>query len=207
MTKQTVMLLHGFASSGNSGKAQFLREKFKSLPDVHFHAFDFNPTPTDFEYMTITGMINRLRQYLVDRPQERLLLVGSSMGALVGLNYAHRFGGVSRLLLLAPALSYLHDVGDVEFKVFHFGFNQEIPLRADFGRDGVLYAQPVPPPAPLTIIHGRHDDVVPIANSRRYAAQYPDQVQLIDVDAGHRLSDQLDLIWERLQAAVEKAGT
>jgi len=207
MTKQTVMLLHGFASSGNSGKAQFLREKFKSLPNVYFHAFDFNPTPTDFEHMTITGMINRLRQYLVDRPQERLILVGSSMGALVGLNYAHRFGGVSRLLMLAPALSYWGDMGEVDIRVFHFGFDKEIPLRADFGRDGVLYAQPVPPPAPLTIIHGRRDDVVPIANSRRYAAQYPDQVQLIDVDSGHRLSDQKDLIWEHLCTALEQVGT
>jgi pimeloyl-ACP methyl ester carboxylesterase len=207
MTKQTVILLHGFASSGNSGKAQFLREKFKTLPRVDFHAFDFNPTPTDFEYMTITGMINRLRQYLVDRPQERLVLVGSSMGALVGLNYAHRFDGVSRLLLLAPALSYFGDAGHADTKVFHFAFNTEILLRADFGRDGVLYAQPVPPPAPLTIIHGRHDDVVPIANSRRYAAQYPDQVQLVDVDSGHRLSDQMDLIWEHLRTALETVGT
>lgn len=207
MTKQTVILLHGFASSGNSGKAQFLREKFKALPHVDFQAFDFNPTPTDFEYMTITGMINRLRQFLVDRPQARLVLVGSSMGALVGLNYAHRFGRVSRLLLLAPALSYFGKMGEADIRVFHFGFNREVPLRADFDRDGALYAQPVPPPAPVTIIHGRHDDVVPIANSRRYAAQYPDQVQLIDVDSGHRLSDQLDLIWEHLRAALEKAET
>jgi len=203
MTKQTVILLHGFASSGNSGKAQFLREKFKTLPHVDFHAFDFNPTPTDFEYMTITGMINRLRQYLVDRPRARLVLVGSSMGALVGMNYAHRFGEVSRLLLLAPALSYFGNMAETDIKVFHFGFNREIPLRADFDRDGALYTQPVPPPAPLTIIHGRHDDVVPIANSRRYAAQYPDQVQLIDVDSDHRLSDQLNLIWQHLRAALD----
>ena len=86
MTQETVLLLHGFASSGNSTKAQYLRERFKALPNVDFHAVDFNPTPRDFEYMTVTGMINRLRQYVLDHDFQRVFIVGSSMGALVGLN-------------------------------------------------------------------------------------------------------------------------
>jgi hypothetical protein len=56
------------------------------------------------------------------------------MGDLVGLNYAHRYGGVVHLLLLAPVLTYLSGerfgtspaqwqaawVG----KMFHYGFNR-----------------------------------------------------------------------------------
>ncbi len=61
MTKQTVFYLHGFASSGQGAKAQYFRSKFEPLSEVTFHAFEFNPTPTDFQYMTITGLINRLR--------------------------------------------------------------------------------------------------------------------------------------------------
>jgi pimeloyl-ACP methyl ester carboxylesterase len=200
MSQQTVILLHGFASSGNSTKAQYLRGRFAAVPDVQFHAIDFNPTPRDFEYMTITGMINRLRQYVLDHDLRRVFIVGSSIGALVGLNYAHRFGEVSRMLLLAPALSYLRF--EPVDKVFHYAFNRELSLRDDFYVDGAMYAEPVPPPVPVTIIHGCHDDVIPIARSRRYAALYPEEVELTEVDSDHQVNDQLDFIWERLAATL-----
>jgi pimeloyl-ACP methyl ester carboxylesterase len=135
------------------------------------------------------------------------------MGGLVALHYAHRFGaaapgGVARLLLLAPALSYLSGervgmpmaawaekgVG----QVFHYGFDGVTPLRYDLERDGRFYQTPPPPPAPITIIHGREDAVVPVAGSRAYAAQYPDQVRLIEIDAGHDINDHLDLIWQQV---------
>ena len=206
---QHIISLHGFASSGNSTKARFLRQKFAGLPNVTVHAIDFNPTPTDFEYMTVTGMINRLRQYILDRKLAAPLLIGSSMGALVGLNYAHRFGGVNRLLLMAPALSYFSGSREEEAAgtidpeqtqlVQHYAFETEIPLRCAIDVDGLLYRQRVPPPAPITIIHGRFDDVVPIAHSREYAAQYPAQVKLIEVDSDHPLHDQLDLMWQQVQ--------
>jgi pimeloyl-ACP methyl ester carboxylesterase len=56
----------------------------------------------------------------------------------------------------------------------------------------------VPTAAPVTIIHGLHDEVVPIAASRAYAAAHPERVRLIAVDSDHRLNDQLDRIWEQL---------
>jgi pimeloyl-ACP methyl ester carboxylesterase len=206
---QNIILLHGFASSGNSTKARFLRQQFHSTPDVTFHAFDFNPTPTDFTYMTVTGMINRLRQYIVERQLENLSLIGSSMGALVGLNYSNRYGGVHRLLLMAPALSYFSgsreefaarevDPNETEL-VQHYAFNKMLPLRNEINVDGLLYRLPVPPPVPITIIHGRFDDVVPIKHSQQYAAQYPDQVNLIEVDSEHTLNDQLDLMLQQIQ--------
>ena len=74
MDRKTILLLHGFASSGQSTKAQYFREKFKALPQVEFHTIDFNPTPRDFEYMTVTGMINRLRQYVLDHRLENISL-------------------------------------------------------------------------------------------------------------------------------------
>ncbi len=204
-----MLFLHGFASSGQGTKAQYFRDKFETLPDVAFHAVDFNPTPTDFEYMTITGLINRLRQYLL-HGQEWVSLIGSSMGALVGLHYAHRFRGVEKMLCLAPALSYpsgrlteaeqqhWQKVGTI--KVSHYAFRADIPLRYDYHLDGWHYLQPVPPPIPVTIIHGQHDDVVPIENSRQYAADFADKVQLIEVDSDHRLNDQLAFIWEQVQS-------
>ncbi len=208
-----VILLHGFPSSGKSGKATFLHEKIQSMPDVHFHPFDFNPTPKDFEYMTVSGMINRLRQYTIDQEIEACTLIGSSMGALVALNYAHRFGadrlgGVKQLLLLAPLLSFFSGSRDDESPVptdpdliemvQHYGFDQLLPLRVAFDIDGLLYINHVPPSVPVTIIHGRFDKVIPIHHSQTYAAQYPNQVQFIETDSDHRLSNRLDLMWQTL---------
>jgi len=209
MKERTVLLLHGFASSGNSSKARFLREKFSLLTQVEFEALDFNPTPIDFEYMTITGMINRLRQTILYRGPTELSIMGSSMGALVSLHYAHRFGAVNKLLLLAPALAYSDLITGPELqqwrergsiKMTHYALSDELPLRYQFQTDGQQYVHQLPPPAPIVIIHGRHDDVVPISGSRDYAARYPDQVRLIEVDSDHRLSDQLEFIWTQVRA-------
>jgi len=104
MEQKTVLLLHGFTSSGQSTKAQYFREKLKVFPQVEFHAIDFNPTPTDFEYVTTTGRINRLRQYVLDHALGNISIIGSSYGGLIALHYAHRFGGVEKMLLLAPRL-------------------------------------------------------------------------------------------------------
>ena len=204
MPTQNDILLHGFPSSGKSSKAAYFQQKFAVLPEVGFHAFDFNPTPRDFEYLSVTGMIHRLRQYILDHELQNPLLIGSSMGALVALHYTAWFGGVARLLLLAPALVYMmFDENerrawerDGMIEVEHFGFERTLPLRYDMQIDGERYQAPIPPPAPCLIIHGRQDDVVPFALSQEYAVTHPEQVELVPVDSGHRLNEHLDLIWE-----------
>ncbi len=210
MKRKTVAYVHGFTSSGQSAKAQYFRERFKALPFVEFHAPDFNPTPADFEYMTTTGLINRLRQYVLDHALGDFSIIGSSFGGLIGLHYAHRFGGVDKMLLLAPALLWLSgglsqkELGQWEeagaAPVFHEALQQTIPVRYDLHRDGLGYLEMVPPPSPITIIHGRSDDTVPIDHSRAYAADFPDKVRLVEVDANHDLNDHLAMIWEYVQS-------
>lgn len=210
-----VVYLHGFLSSGVSTKARFFSERFRGHSTVHFGAIDFNPTPRDFATMTVTGQINRLRQYLLDRdlvcpdvPEEHrppVCLIGSSFGGWVALHYAHFFGGVGRLLLLAPALVGLTEILSDEERerwkaagaapVHHPAFDREIPVRYDLHRDSLQYLEPVPPAAPTLIIHGRNDEEVPIRHSSGYAEAYPDAVQLVEMTAGHDLNDHLDLIW------------
>jgi hypothetical protein len=168
-----------------------------------------NPTPTDFRYLTTTGAINRLRQYILDRQLETVQLVGSSFGGLVAMYYAHRFKGVGRLLLLAPLLRWRLDwlsEDEIEHwrkqgtvRVPHYGFGGKLPLDFGFYVDGQRYQDSVPPPAAVRIIHGHEDDVVPIAMSRTYAENHPDRVELIEVEAGHVLNDHLDMIWDHVQ--------
>jgi pimeloyl-ACP methyl ester carboxylesterase len=112
------------------------------------------------------------------------------------------------MLLLAPALTYLAGKyteaerqqwqREGAINLPHYAFGGEVPLQYDFHLDGLRYLEPVPPPTRMLIIHGRNDEVVPLENSRRYAAGYPDQTQLVEVDSDHRLNDRLDLIWEHV---------
>lgn len=212
MADQVVIFLPGFASSGKGAKGQYLQQKFAGLPVVDFVPFEFSPTPVDFEYMTVTGMIDRLRQFVLDREIERFRLIGSSMGGLIGINYAHRYDGVEKMLLLAPALVYLSGSRTAEQsnkwrhqgvgQIFHYAFNRTVRLRYDLEIDGARYTEAPPPSAPVTIIHGRADEVVPVTHSRAYAARHPHLVRLIEVDAGHDLNGHLDFIWQQVATSL-----
>ncbi len=205
MDKKTILFLHGFVSSGQSTKAQYLKEKFKAFVQIEFHALDFNPTPKDFECMTTTGLINRLRQYVLDHHLENISIIGSSYGGLIALHYAHRFGRVEKMLLLAPGLTWLSgglaEEALEQWKkagaapVFHPVFEQEILIRYDLQADGLCYLETIPPASPMIIIHGHNDKTVPIEPGRAYATDFPASVRLIEIDADHDLNGHLEFIW------------
>jgi hypothetical protein len=209
MPDQPVLLLHGFASSGKSAKAKYLRKKFEDRSGVRFIPFDFNPTPTDFKYMTISGMIDRLRQFILNQELSDVSLIGSSLGGLVALHYASRYGG-KRLLLLAPLLAYRsmgmgeevlawwEEQGYIE--IDHYGFPGKIPLGHGFHRDGLRYQERIDPAVPTRIIHGRNDRQVPVEHSRSYVDTHPNLVEYIEVASDHSLADQYDFVWDEIQS-------
>lgn len=209
MKVETVVFLHGFASSNQGEKAKFLRDKFAELNSPSFFAINFNPTALDFEHMTITGMVDRLRQFLLDRELGEIGLIGSSMGALIALHYAQRYG-CNRLLLAAPllyyqslgmsdqVLSWWEKRGTVD--IDHYAFAGQLPLRYEFHLDGQRYEEIIDPPGEVLLIHGWKDDQVPIEDSRFYAEKYPDRVTLQEVNSDHRLSDQLDFLWTSVES-------
>ncbi len=153
--------------------------------------------------MTVTGIIARLRQFILDHDLRNLNLIGSSLGSIPALHYAARYGNVQRILLLSPALFYRpkHAIdwtkseGSEAVSILHHAFQRELPLRDTIEEDGKNYHTPVPPVCPVCIIHGTEDTIVPIEHSRQYAVRYPDFVHLIEVQATHTLRDQLPLIW------------
>ena len=206
MEGKTILFLHGFSSSKQSTNALFFGKKLSALPQVEYHAIDFNPTARDLEYMTTTGLINRLRQYVLDHDLGMVSIIGSSYGGLIALHYAQRFGGVDKMLLLAPGLFWLsgglaeEELGQWKkagvVPVFHPAFERELPIRYDLQTDGLHYPEPIPPPTPVVIIHGRNDTTVPIEHSRTYAAGFPESVHLIELDADHNLNERLGFIWE-----------
>lgn len=208
-----ILFLHGFASSDRATKAKYLAGQFEALPDVAFHAINFNPTAADFEYLTVTGMIDRVRQYVLDHDLEPLSIMGSSLGGLVAVNYAHRFGDVEKMLLFAPLLHWspIWESEEVlarweregSLNIPHYALPGRPALRFDFQVDGRRYQEAVPPAAPALIIHGQQDDIVSIDDSRAYAAAHPDRVRLVELPgAGHEMNDHLSTIWEQVQSFV-----
>ena len=90
-----------------------------------------------------------------------LVLVGSSMGGHVAAAASAQLPDVRGLFLIAPA----------------------------FFIPGYEALTPEPRAGQITIVHGWRDDVVPAANSIRFAAQYRAGLHLIDGD--HRLTEHI----------------
>ena len=92
-----------------------------------------------------------------------LILVGSSMGGHVATAAAEPVGAAG-LFVLAPAY-YMPGYEDLT---------------------------PVAPDIPIAIVHGWHDDVVPVENSIRFAKECAATLHIVDGD--HRLTGNIDEI-------------
>jgi predicted esterase len=104
--------------------------------------------------------------------EDRLLLVGSSMGGHVATAAAASLGAAG-LFVLAPAY-YMEGYEDLT---------------------------PDPPDMPICIVHGWHDDIVPVENSIRFAQ--PCSATLHIVDGDHRLTANIAEINEYLKQFVQ----
>ncbi len=94
---------------------------------------------------------------------DQLVLVGSSMGGHVATAAAEQVGAAG-LFVLAPA----------------------------YFMEGYEELTPDPPSMPICIVHGWHDDIVPVENSIRYARRCSATLHLVDGD--HRLTANIDEI-------------
>lgn len=125
--------------------------------------------------------------------------------ANVALNYAHRYGGVEKLILLAPELFYDSYSTDDQLRewqelvsapVFHHGFGEELALNFAHHQDGLRYTNAPQPPAPILMIHGLNDTAIPINRSR--VCKFPfSKVTLIEVDDDHFLKNSTQVIWQQ----------
>ncbi|MEL7311398.1 MAG: alpha/beta fold hydrolase [Pseudomonadota bacterium] len=104
--------------------------------------------------------VEKLLLCLDELPQEPVVLVGSSMGGHVATAAANE-RSVAGLFVLAPA----------------------------FFMPGYERITPAVPTCPMEIVHGWHDDVVPVANTLRYADAGTVTVHLVNSD--HRLGSAL----------------
>ena len=136
---------------------------------------DMGCTADSIDYQGIADPTERVEKCVRECAgiSDKLILVGSSMGGHVATAAAADVGAAG-LFVLAPAY-YMEGHEDLT---------------------------PEPPLMPICIVHGWHDDIVPVENSIRYARSCSATLHIVDGD--HRLTANLDEINEYLQKFVLK---
>jgi predicted esterase YcpF (UPF0227 family) len=199
--------LHGFASSPKSKKAQEIGDRFSQL-QIPIQIPDLNAG--DFSHLTITRQLNQVKNLFPDSGQP-VTLIGSSLGGLTAAHLAQQSLQVQQLVLLAPAFNFLThwltSLGEATvenwqkqeyLQVYHYGVGQELPLSYNFLVDAAQYQESqLLRSIPTLILHGQHDEVIPIQASRDFARSRP-WVELIELNSDHALGNVIDEIWQAI---------
>jgi hypothetical protein len=209
-----VFYLHGFASSAQSAKATYFRERFIAY-DVELRSPDFNGP--DFSTLTMTRMLDQMQGEMRTLPPGPVTLIGSSLGAVVAIYTAARMTDrVQRLVLLAPAVMFPADAhrvlghGAVErwktsgtLQVFHYASGAMRDLKYEFYEDGLRYdVTSIATPQPTLIFQGLRDEAVDCRDVERFAATRP-QTTLVLLDDTHNLMASLPRIWDDMVGFLE----
>ncbi|MGF1479149.1 MAG: YqiA/YcfP family alpha/beta fold hydrolase [Cyanophyceae cyanobacterium] len=207
MVQPAYIYLHGFASGPRSTKAQYLRDRFWQR-HIDLQILDLNQE--DFSHLTLT---RQLQQAAAAFPASTpITLIGSSFGGLTAAWLGQQHQQVQRLVLLAPAFSFLEywlpqlggrlqqwqETGYLS--IYHYGEGRCLPLHYQFVPDIQQYPElQLQRPVPTLILHGRSDEVIPVQASRDYASQRP-WVELIELKSDHTLTSTLPTIWQQIQS-------
>ena len=201
--------LHGFASSPQSAKAQYLRDRFFS-DQINLQIPDLNGG--DFSGLTLSRQLQQV-EAIFTSSSSPVTLIGSSFGGLTAAWLGQRHPQVERIILLAPAFRFLShwlpQLGEEQLRqwqetgylsVYHYGEKTSLPLHYKFILDLQQYQeQQLQRSVPTLILHGLYDDVIPIQSSRNYTSQRP-WVQLVELKSDHGLTNAMPEIWQAIQA-------
>jgi pimeloyl-ACP methyl ester carboxylesterase len=204
-----IFYLHGFASSARSKKAVYLGERF-ALHGIALRCPDLNEP--GFFSLTLTRMLDRLARDIETLDSEPVVLIGSSLGAVVAIHAAARLADrIDRLVLLAPAVMFPRDADKVlgadrvaewrrsgTLDVFHHGDGVMRPLNYAFYEDGLRYdATGAEVTQPVRVFQGVRDEAVDHRVVERWAALRPN-VQLTLLEDDHQLLASLPIIWSEM---------
>jgi pimeloyl-ACP methyl ester carboxylesterase len=205
-----LVYLHGFSSAPGGSKGAFSRA-WAEARGIPFHAPDLN-LPT-FETLTVTAQVEAVEALVRSLP-EPPVLVGSSLGGFIATAVAHRGAPLKSLILLAPAIHFAtrrmtspawaayRDRGEME--VFHYAVGKRLRLGPALQRDLPHWTDDAEwrLPLPTTILHGRHDEAVPVGESEAYAARNPGALlHILEDDHGLLRPESLALLERSLAAA------
>ncbi len=188
-----LVYLHGFASGPQGAKGVHCRDWARAR-GIGFHAPDLNLP--DFEHLTISAQVAAV-EALLRGLGEPPVVVGSSMGGLVAAAVAHRGAAMAQLILLAPAFGFARRrlAGRRwagyrrrgSMPTFHHAEGRMRTLGPELLPDLPLWQndRDWQLAVPVTILHGRADEAVPLAESEGFAARHPGaRLRVLEDDHG-----------------------
>lgn len=218
------LFLHGFASHAAGNKSLALARHAAQRGyawlrmDLSGHG-ESDGAFQDFRLSTLLADVEAILASLSDRP---VLLVGSSMGGwLAVLAALRRPRQVCGLVLIAPAFNFIQThfgalppaelagwehAGwrDFEDRYEGVGYRLHHDVLADAAPFDVL-AAPVALACPMILIHGEHDESVPLALSEAFErhAQAPYKELHVIAGGDHRLNAGIPLMCQAVDALWE----
>jgi hypothetical protein len=199
--------LHGFASSCQSQKGQWLRDRFAET-GIKLELIDFNQA--DFTHLTLTRQIQQVQQALL--PHQPTTLIGSSFGGLTAAWVAETTPQVQQLVLLAPAFQFLaqwlpqFDPDQLQawqagksLGVYHYGYGQVMSLDYAFVQDLAKYDETdLRRAVPTLVLHGQADETIAYSVSQDFVATRS-WVTLCPLNSDHGLTDVMAEVWQPIQ--------
>ena len=196
--------LHGFASGPSSKKAIVFKNKFKGIglslmvPDLE---------KGNFENINLTFQMNILFDLLDINKDEKVCLVGSSMGGYLAAIAAQKRTNVKAIYLLAPGFNFMDrwmkkldlDCEDETswismIPVFHYRYGTTKLISTNIFKDAENWSNlKLDREIPIRIVHGIHDEVVSVNESRNFIIDRP-WASLKELDADHGLLSHVDWI-------------
>ncbi|MBZ4330903.1 alpha/beta fold hydrolase [Corallococcus interemptor] len=200
------LYLHGFASGPLSAKGVWL-DAYWAKQGIPLERL--NLRVPSLEHLSLHAMLDTVRDAL-GAPNDRAVLIGSSLGGLVAARTAEADARVGALVLLAPAFHFVEQLqrrlGPHHWAEWKRTGSLETDDHAEKRRTRVHHgiieeaqrmdAERGPWPdvrVPTLIIHGRQDDTCDVRYSREWS-KGKRHVRLVEVDDGHELTASLELI-------------
>jgi uncharacterized protein len=194
--------LHGFASGPDSQKACVFKDRFQkarqslSVPDLQ---------EGDFENLTLSKQVALIQRIIDKNPEDSYALIGSSMGGYVAALTAETRKEITALYLMAPGFNFLNrwvrrlnwDLDSTipdSIQVYNYRYQKEVTLSTGLFRDAKEWnSLPLKRQLPVRVVHGVHDETVPIQESRDFVRSRS-WCQLQEVDSDHGLFSCIDWI-------------
>jgi pimeloyl-ACP methyl ester carboxylesterase len=208
-----VVYLHGFASSPASTKVGYFTARFREH-GIELRCPDLNQP--DFATMTLTRMLDQLREELTRPADGPAMLIGSSLGGTVAILAASQFAAqVERVVLLAPAVMFAkpgHHLLPPErveewrrrgaLPFFHYADGAERNLNVAFYEDSLRYdAFNATFTQPTMIVQGLRDASVDYRTVEAFAKTHGNATLSL-VDDDHQLIASLPRIWSDIRGFV-----
>ena len=208
--------LHGFASGPSSKKASVFKNKFQevglslNIPDLE---------GGNFRNMTLTSQINIVFNLLDHLQSKKVCLIGSSMGGYLATLVAQRRVEIKATYLMAPGFSFLErwmrslkldyddeTCWDPKIQVFHYRYDETKYIRTDIFKDAKNWnTLDLNREIPFRIVHGTHDEVVPIDESKKFVSRRP-WCSLKELDSDHGLLSHLQWVVDDCMVFFKRLG-